>query len=168
MSEPQCEPANDCNTDQLSFKAYLSRWLASTTKLAPFTFPIIKPLLAASAQGAMAQCSGGKTGRVCGVKWAEGKWDGSEGIGQQMAALEVLQSNLVVDVAPPVSEKTGGTSESKPDAGSSSVNLEGVTSGRWPHEPTWKDKVGASFLTAGLSSAIVGLAWWTGREERME
>ena len=168
MFEPQCEPQSNCNTDQLSFKAYLSRWLASTTKLAPFTFPIIKPLLAASAQGAMAQCSGGKSGRVCGLKWAESDWDGSEGIGQQMAALEVLQCNLVVDVAPPVSEKTGGTSESKPDAGSSSVNLEGVTSGRWPHEPTWKDKVGAGFLTAGLAGGMVGVAWWAGWDTRME
>lgn len=161
MFEPQCEPMGNCNTDQLSFKAYLSRWMAATTKLAPWTFPTIKPLLTASAAGAMQQCSGGKTGRVCGLKWGDGaKWDGSEGLGQQMAALETIQTNLIQDVAPPVSEKNGGTSESKPDAGSSSVNLEGVRKGHWPYAPQLKDRIGAGVLTGVLCCAVVAGSVW--------
>lgn len=161
MVEPQCEPEGICNIDQLSFKAYLSRWLAATTKLAPWTYPTIKPLLAASAKGAMRQCSGGKTGRSCGIKWGDGeKWDGTEGIGQQMAALEVLQTNLIQDVPPPVTEKTGGTSESKPDAGSSSVNLAGVKHGPWPHVPALKDKAGAGVLTGCLCMLVIAVSAW--------
>ncbi|KAJ6118096.1 Mannan endo-1-6-alpha-mannosidase DCW1 [Penicillium samsonianum] len=38
MYEPNCDPRNDCNIDQLSFKGYLSRWLAEMTQYAPYTY----------------------------------------------------------------------------------------------------------------------------------
>ena len=50
MYEAACEPVGNCNTDQLSFKAYLSRWMAATAKVAPFTHDTILPLLQTSAQ----------------------------------------------------------------------------------------------------------------------
>ena len=46
--------------------------------------------LFASAKGAAAQCSGGKSGNICGSAWYQKKWDGTEGLGQDLSALEVI------------------------------------------------------------------------------
>ncbi|KAF2136167.1 glycoside hydrolase family 76 protein [Aplosporella prunicola CBS 121167] len=100
MYEATCEPYGTCNTDQLSFKAYLAQWMAKTSVLAPFTKDTIQPLLQASAQGAAAACSGGEDGETCGYRWDVG-FDGNSGLGQQLAALEVIQSLLVSEAPAP-------------------------------------------------------------------
>lgn len=101
MFEPACEPANKCNNDQLSFKAYLGRWLAKTMVLAPFTEQTVRPWLEASAIAAAASCSGGTDGVTCGSKWWVGGWDGTWGAGQQLSALEVVQGLLVANAGAP-------------------------------------------------------------------
>lgn len=65
----ECEQAGTCNVDQLSFKAYLSRWLAATSALLPSTARTIMPLLWASAGGAVASCADGPGSATCGTKW---------------------------------------------------------------------------------------------------
>lgn len=52
MIEIACEPLYSCNVDQQTFKAYLARWMAASVKVAPFTFNVVMPLLATSAQAA--------------------------------------------------------------------------------------------------------------------
>jgi mannan endo-1,6-alpha-mannosidase len=89
-----CEQAGTCNVDQLSFKAYLSRWLAATSVVLPSTAGTIIPLLQASANGAVASCVGGPGSATCGTKWFTNTWDGTQGAGQQMAALEVVHGLL--------------------------------------------------------------------------
>ena len=95
MYEQACEDVNTkgtCDTDQQTFKAYLSRWMAATSKLVPWTASFITPKLQASAQAAAAQCDGGTDGTTCGEHWtANSTWDGSYGLGQQMSALSVIQ-----------------------------------------------------------------------------
>lgn len=153
--EVACEPNNNCDVDQLSFKAYLSRWMAATTKVAPWTADQILPLLASSAQAAAQSCSGGNTGNVCGTKWTQAGWDGTYGVGQQMSALEVIQSNLIKKVSGPVSNSTGGTSKGNPAAG-------GGTSPpavKAPNAITTKDKAGAGILTAVVLIALLGGGW---------
>lgn len=130
MIEIACEPVNLCDTDQLSFKAYLSRWMAATTKWAPWTFDRIKTLLGNSAMAAAKQCTGGDNKRMCGMKWANnsGAWDGTTGIGQQMAAMEVVLANMIEQSEAPVTNSSGGTSVGNPSAGGSDegrVNPEG-------------------------------------------
>ena len=84
MSEFQCEPSSNCNNDQSSFKAYLSRWLAVTALLVPSTRDQIMSKLQTSATGAAGQCVGGNNGRMCGRRWYTSEWDGSSGVGQQV------------------------------------------------------------------------------------
>lgn len=103
MYEAVCEPYGTCNVDQQSFKAYLARWLAKTSVLAPFTAPAIQPLLEGSAMAAAASCSGGFDRVTCGLKWYEGTYDGNYGVGQQLAALEVIQALLIADAGIPYS-----------------------------------------------------------------
>lgn len=120
MSEVACESVHLCDLDQQSFKAYLARWMAATTKWAPWTYNTIKPLLDASATAAAHQCTGGNNGRMCGLMWANnsGKWDGTTGVGQQMAAMEVVLATMIDKLQAPVTGSTGGTSTGDPSAGS--------------------------------------------------
>jgi mannan endo-1,6-alpha-mannosidase len=97
----KCEQAGTCNVDQLSFKAYLSRWLAATSSLLPSTAGTNMPLLQASAGGAVASCAGGPGSATCGTKWFTNSRDGTQGAGQQLAALEVVHGLLVVSAAAP-------------------------------------------------------------------
>ncbi len=100
LFEAACELSNTCNTDQLSMKAYVIRWLAATSKMAPFTAGRVGEVLRASAQGAAASCTGGKN-NTCGSKWYLGEWDGTTGLGQELCALEATYALLVNQTNPP-------------------------------------------------------------------
>lgn len=135
--------------------------MAYTTTVAPFTFDTIMPLLQSSAQAAAKQCSGnagpyGFTNNVCGLQWSKGAaYDGSFGVGEQMAAMEVIQSNLVQKTAGPVGNKTGGTSVGDPSAGSNT--------GQEPimFSPlTTADRVGAGIVTTLILVGILAGAWF--------
>ena len=154
MYEVACEPRGNCDVDQRSFKAYLGRWMAATTKVAPWTHGQIFPLLQSSATAAATSCSGGDDGATCGLKWTAGSWDGQAGVGEQMSGLEVIQSTLIDSVPGPVGNGTGGISKGNPAAGTTSssiVPMEAITTG---------DRAGAGILTALLLVALVGGAWW--------
>ena len=152
-----CEENNACNVDQHSFKAYLSRWLAATTQMAPFTYETIAPLMLSSAKAAAAQCNGSPGGNVCGLKWYNnGTWDGTAGVGQQMAALEVVLGTMVGHATAAVTNTTGGTSVSNPTAGYNSSN---VPPGAQIPPATKADRAGAWFLTVLFSLAALYM-WW--------
>jgi hypothetical protein len=118
-----------CTIDELSFKAFLISGMAAATKLAPFIYDTVKAVLATSAQGAALQCSGSPVGdenhendSMCGFHWNDSVWDGSSGVGQEMAALQVIQSNLIQQAKAPLTEATGGTSRG---LGNSTTGLSG-------------------------------------------
>ncbi|KAJ5994742.1 Mannan endo-1-6-alpha-mannosidase DCW1 [Penicillium waksmanii] len=157
MYEPPCELSGICNVDQLSFKAYMSRWMADVTQLAPHTYDIIINKLRVTAQAAVAQCQGGDTGTYCGFRWASGSYDGTIGVGQQMGTLDVLQSLLVKDIGGPVTSTTGGSSEGNSAAGTDSDETEEEI--QWDHI-TNGDRAGAAILTAA-TVALIGAATWT-------
>lgn len=154
MFEAACEPVGNCNTDQLSFKAYLSRWMAATIKVAPWTRDTILPLLQTSAQAAATSCSGGDDGNTCGTKWTTGGWDGAYGVGQQMSAMEVIQSNLIDSVPGPVSQGNGGISKGDPAAGTGGDDIE-------PLKPIKQsDRAGAWIATTLVLVFILGGSWY--------
>lgn len=140
-----------------SFKSYLTRWLAATTKMAPYTHNIIMPYLSASGTAAVKQCTGGTNGRACGLSWSSGKFDGTMGVGQQMAAMSAVFVNLMdlVHVAAPFTNLTGGTSVGNPNAGSgTSDNLEVVT------PATSGDRAGAGIVTTIILVGATGMFGW--------
>ncbi|KAH0845801.1 Mannan endo-1,6-alpha-mannosidase DCW1 [Fonsecaea pedrosoi] len=156
LSEIQCESTLVCDQDQKSFKAYLARWLAVTSLLVPSTAPQIIPKLQASAQAAAGQCDGGANGRECGMQWYTSTWDGSTGVGQQMAALSVIGSVLNSQALMPKSTRTGATSKSDPNAGSTAPTnpaalRDNITTG---------DKAGAGILTLLMAALVIGAAVW--------
>lgn len=106
---------------------------------------------------AAATCTGGDSGNSCGLRWTEGAFDGSTGVGEQMSALEVIQSNLINEVEGPVTENTGGTSQGNPNAGTTSD----IGPGDLHREQvTTADKAGAGVLTVMLIFFVVGGVWW--------
>ncbi|KAF2402412.1 mannan endo-1,6-alpha-mannosidase, partial [Trichodelitschia bisporula] len=151
MVEISCEWARSCNPDQTSFKAYLARWMAATTQLAPFTFNPIMLKLQSSARGAAMQCSGGDDKVTCGRDWNTAIWDGFSGVGEQMSALAVIQSILITKAPRPVTSTSGGTSKGDPNAG-------GQAKGPRVDKVTKASKVAAGFLTTFLMVATLGLA----------
>lgn len=157
MSEVACEGNNMCNIDQRSFKAYLARWMAATMVRAPFTKELLLPLLQESARAAARACTGGDDGQQCGLRWTTGTFDGSVGVGEQMAALEVFQSNLWDQVPGPVTADKGGISPGDPSAGTGGdQSPEGFN----PNDVTTGDRVGAGILTTIVLMGIMGGAWW--------
>lgn len=155
--EIECEAQGNCDTDQLSFKGYLARWMAATTKLAPFTYDYIMPRLQASAEAAALACTGGTNGTSCGSRWYTGAYDGLTGAGQQLCALEVMQGLLVGQSASTVTATTGGNSTGDSSAGTGkaetavSSNILNITSG---------DRAGAWFLTALVAVVVLAGGVW--------
>jgi mannan endo-1,6-alpha-mannosidase len=124
----------------------------------PFTYDAVRVKLRASAAAAAKTCTGGDKGTSCGLKWTDQKWDGSKGVGEQMSVMEVLQSNLISNVAPPVTNSSGGTSKGDGSAGtrSPSSKLPSVLT-----DPiTTADRAGAGILTGLMFIAIVGSTGW--------
>ena len=161
MAEIACEfPLKQtCNYDQPSFKAYLSRWMAATAQLAPFTAGVIMPRLQASAIGAAGQCTGTPGGSVCGRRWYQSEWDGMAGIGEQMSAMSVIQNNLIPKTKAPVTAVTGGTSKSDPSAGSSG-DSNTITDPSITSVISTGDKAGAGILTFLALALLMGATYW--------
>ncbi|OAA39381.1 Mannan endo-1,6-alpha-mannosidase [Metarhizium rileyi] len=160
--EVSCEFAlggSVCKTDMLSYKGYLVRWLAVVSQIAPHTAGKILAPLRKSGEAAAKQCTGGSTGRQCGFYWATGKFidpkvDKTSGAGEAMDALAAVSSMLISDVAPPVTNASGGTSKGNPNAG-------GKDTGERPVKPvTTADKAGAAILTILLLLGSAGLFVW--------
>ncbi|EOD52835.1 putative glycoside hydrolase family 76 protein [Neofusicoccum parvum UCRNP2] len=112
ITERACESSGTCNPDQLVMPALTLRWLALTPLFAPTTQASIYPALNASAAAAASRCTvvdgqGPDAPANCRGRWSAsgngtssaddgentGTNDDTWGLGQQLAALEVLQSN---------------------------------------------------------------------------
>ncbi|KAF5127001.1 hypothetical protein DV495_002983 [Geotrichum candidum] len=156
MYEAACQPSNQCNNDQRSFKGIFSRFLGLTSMMAPTLSDEIQQYLAATTPGILSSCSGGTDGHTCGLDWTQGKWDGKYGLGEQMCGLEGLQNRLVWTRSPPLTETTGGTSKSNGTAGTGTKKQ--TTHNELNIET--KDKAGAGIITAVLLLVMLVTAWW--------
>ena len=170
MQESTCEfgyTGTDptCNTDQRSFKAYFARFLAYTYQMAPFTSEFILPRLRATALAAAASCNGnvGGSSNICGLSWVKSTYDGSAygiakgGVGEQMAVMEVLQTNLVPKSKPILTSNTGGTSVGDPSAGGNGIDPNSLLQ---TDPSTTGDKAGAGILTAIVLGLMLSLTYW--------
>lgn len=165
--EPACEPYDTCNVDQHSFKAYLARNMAYTIQMYPPSQSTLLPLLASSAVAAGLACDGayGTSTTQCGMKWTwdNGTFDGSTSVGylvgQNLAALEVIQANLIVYATAPYTNSTGGSSVGDVTAGNTETST-GTGTVIVIAPPTTADKAGAAILTIVAAAGAVVFAWW--------
>lgn len=156
LSEILCEPRELCNNNEILFKGYVSSWLALTGLLLPEKKDKIDAKLKGSAMGLSNSCDG-MGNNTCGVRWWGQKWDGWNGMEEEISAACGFSSNLLLGKGDsPVTSFTGGNSTSNPDAGSESssesgAQLEPITTG---------DKAGAGILTALFVGGWVALIVW--------
>lgn len=160
MFEAACQGAGNCDQNQRSFKAYFSRFLGLTALMIPEFWDggqngKIKKWLVDSANAAAGSCSGGSDGHTCGLDWTRGYWDGVFGLGEQMAALEVMQNLLIHEKAPPYTAENGGTSRGNPAAGFATEKYDAQ-----PLDLGGGDKAGAGIITAVVGISVIGAGVW--------
>ncbi|EXA47541.1 hypothetical protein FOVG_04614 [Fusarium oxysporum f. sp. pisi HDV247] len=102
MYEAACETVNTCNDDMSTFKGYLSRFMYLSIQMQPALKEHVHAHLLPSAKAAVQTCTGGKSGRECGMRWYNSGFDGNPGLGQQMCALEAVQGLLLSDAPAPL------------------------------------------------------------------
>lgn len=174
MRESACEvytPFTDvsiCNTDQRSFKAYLSRFMGLTSQLCPWTQEFIMTRLKSSASAAAKSCNGGDDKQTCGLSWMRESYDGSAygiakgGLGEHISVLEVFQNLLVPTANAPIHNNKTGSSIGDPSAGSttglSAKDLQQTV------PSTTGDRAGAGILTTLCLGMLLGLTYWLLRE----
>ena len=144
----------------LSFKGYVHRWLAVTAQVAPFLKDKIMPVLRSSAKAAVAQCTGGANGRLCGFYWASGQYvdpatDKTSGAGERMDVLAAVSSLLVDEAEPPATNLTG-ISRGDPNSGSGG----GRGRGGFTKTITTGDRAGASILTLLVLAGVISMWGW--------
>lgn len=161
MIEQACEDIRLCNIDQQSFKGYLTRWMAGTTVMAPFTAPNLVPLLRASAAAAAKACSGspatgfnGHPGTACGFSWvAPEGFDGLVGVGEQMNALSAVMYTLAGRAPAPFTADNGGTSVGNPEAG---MEPPAILSAAVTRPISAGERVAAGFFTTAVILSVIG------------
>lgn len=155
MFEAACQPGNNCNQDQRSFKAYFSRFLGHVAVMAPSTYDTVMSLLRTSAVAAAGQCSGSWDGHTCGLNWFNSTYDGYWGLGEQLSALEVIVNTRVGQVDPPYTSENGGSSQGNPAAGfgTTLTTASPLTLGT-------KDRAGAGVITALIGVSIIASCVW--------
>jgi mannan endo-1,6-alpha-mannosidase len=122
LTETACSGQGRCSTDQLAFRAPLARALANARDMAGVLDDAQKfnteRIIAASAAGAQAQCS---SSNGCGSDWSSAEWDGTSGLGQDLAALEILLATYPRKQLLTLNTTTGGAT-SGPNGGNGGSN----------------------------------------------
>ncbi|AMD20241.1 HDL503Cp [Eremothecium sinecaudum] len=161
MYESACQGSKiGCNNDQRAFKSVLSRMLALTSVLAPFTRDQIMPLLQASATSAAASCAGGPSGSYCGLDWHRAEFDGIYGLGEQISALDVIQSLLIHTKPAPHTANEGGSSKGDPEAGKNYTTSSSVLVFEDAPIIEQNERIIAASITAGVLGMILGTGIW--------
>ena len=156
MYESACMRHHTCQTDQRSFRAYLSRFLALTAVLVPDSRDTINTYFDTTAKAVAQSCVGGYDGHTCGMNWSYSGWDTYYGLGEEMSALEVIQSLMINFGKDTILNMT--------DGGSSRGD---VLSGNTTYKPEAKlldldkgDTAGASIITVIIGITIILLGYF--------
>lgn len=155
MYELACLGRGNCNTDQRSFRLFLARSLGLTLKLAPSTHDTIIPLIETSAMLALQSCSGGFDGHTCGLDWSYDGWDGLYGLGEQMAALEIIQNLRYAHRPLPYTQESGASSR-----GNGAAGVQSTDTVEAPLTIDNGDKAGAGIITVVIGCSIIGMGVW--------
>ena len=160
--ETSCEGVSSCDSDVSTGKGLMLRWLASVAQLAPFVADKILPELVTTAQAAIDQCTGGKSGRQCGFYWADGEYVESDTNGaiEQMAVFHAVSSLLVGSADPPATESSEDVSsnEAEDDSDNGSHDVEdGPTPAKSGSPEVTEDSGAVHTRTSIATLVVVGL-----------
>lgn len=155
MFESACMKIHTCKTDQRAFRAYFARCLALTAVLVPQTYDTIYNRLETTAKGVANSCVGGYDGHTCGMNWSYPGWDGYYGLGEEMSALEVVQSLMIKTKKMILTLQDGASSTGDPLFGNTTykpqAKLLDLNKG---------DTAGASIITVIVGITIIALGYY--------
>lgn len=148
-----------CNRNEILFKGLTAGWIALASLIVPSIYGGVVPKLQTSSSAAADSCNG-MGNNTCGVRWYTKTWDNQVALENQMSALNIFWTNLIMtsnaSVYAPLTSRTGGNSTSNPSAGT-----------KEPTSPTpilkaitIADKAGAGILTALFAVAIIAVVYW--------
>lgn len=157
MYERACQDGDNCNNDQRFFKGVFARCLGLTALLVPELKSSVMPLLESSASAAAQACSGGTDGHTCGLNWETSGWDGKYGLGEQVSALEMIQSVLTPEEPAPLSQEDEGVAVGDVEAGTSGSSARLGTNDL---DIQTRDKAGAAIITALVLAILLGGTVW--------
>jgi mannan endo-1,6-alpha-mannosidase len=126
--EPICSSSTRCTNSQRAYKALLVRWMARTAMAAPFTTSAIQSILSAAGKTVAAACTQ-EGNSTCTVS-------GNMGLGEQMAALDLVQGLLVggsggIGSGTGAASTTTATGSAKPSSTGKSDAINLRTSWNW-------------------------------------
>jgi mannan endo-1,6-alpha-mannosidase len=154
MFESACETNGKCDTDQQAFKSSYARALAVSVQLAPFLGKAITPKLQTSATAAAQSCVGDGNS-TCGFQWTATGFDGLSGLGEELNALSIFQSLLIVNSAPVAEGAGAGIANGTATGTSNSTTASGTGASV---SPTHTGNAGAISSPAATSLLVqVGL-----------
>jgi mannan endo-1,6-alpha-mannosidase len=162
LTEVACAARNNCNTDQLAFRAVLARAFANC-KYLDTTGDITSDLdsvLQTSGQNAAAQCTGGPQGTSCGSNWSSGNYDGSTGLSQELSVLEILLANMP-DAGSAVSSNGTSSGGSGNGTETSPGGASQTSGGASPSQTGDGAASGLAMSTAGLLGSLVCAIFFT-------
>jgi mannan endo-1,6-alpha-mannosidase len=125
----------------------------------------IEFILQQSAEGAAKQCSGGENGTTCGSDWASAEWDGTQGLGEDLSALNVILGNLRVagklatinETASGSGGTVGNSTGTTATGGSGGVNGSGAANGTTQSEGSASQIAVSSMVVVGALGCLMGL-----------
>jgi mannan endo-1,6-alpha-mannosidase len=123
----------------------------------------IEFILQRSAEGAAKQCSGGEAGTTCGNDWGSGEWDGTEGLGEDLSALNVILGNLRVSGSLATTNSSasgsggaaGNSTGTTANGGSGGVNGSGAVNGTTQSEGSASQIAVSSMVLAGAVGCMM-------------
>lgn len=155
MFESACMRVHTCKTDQRAFRAYFARCLALTAVLVPQTYDTIYGRLEVTANAIAQSCSGGTDQHTCGMNWSHTGWDDYYGLGEQMSALESVQSLMIMKKQQILTIQSGASSLGDPIFGNQTTvaqaKLLDLNKG---------DTAGASIITVIVGATIIALGYY--------
>ncbi|KAI0020285.1 glycoside hydrolase family 76 protein [Xylariomycetidae sp. FL0641] len=152
-TEVACSEGN-CPLDFHFFKGMMFRYMADAMTVAPYTADRIMPLLKSSAKAAVAQCTSGDNGRMCGFDWTAEKSDGIVDAGTQMSVLDALVSIL------PAGAKLSASDLNSTDSGNGGGNGSNTdeSTDEDSDPPSSGTRAGVSFA-AVVTAAVLGVMY---------
>ncbi|KAK0707726.1 family 76 glycosyl hydrolase [Lasiosphaeris hirsuta] len=160
--EMACEGrVGSCTVDMYAFKSLLHRGLAGLTQVAPFLADKVRTTLRTSAQSAVAQCTGGKSGRQCGFYWADGKFvePSTTGVGEQMSVLAAVSNLLVGGAKAPASGVADGGNSGGNGTGTGRGNGTATNTASAPDATKSTSAAGRHELGVLMAAVGLGAAW---------
>ncbi|RAH75007.1 glycoside hydrolase family 76 protein [Aspergillus aculeatinus CBS 121060] len=126
LSEILCEPTENCNSLEDTYKGTYVSDLTLASLVAPYISSEVSSRLQASAVGAAKQCTGGNNQTLCGRRWYSDEWDGTDGREEQLSATSIFFANMAGFTGKGVATAAAAANQTTGSAGTNGTSTNGT------------------------------------------